>query len=240
MSLLPTIGAVDQDTGFYNGVATTSYRNIPTVTLTRDYGAGATSTKIMSFGGWIKRAKTGFYQNLLSSTLGGGGVPQGYIFINASDVIAVQDLTAGGATTFSYITNRVIRDPSSWYHLWVRIDTTDSTEGDRVQLWVNGVRETSFSTSTAPSLNADTVALNQNKTHFFGHDTDAGNTTGYGGHVYYADWWWLDGSAVTPVDTVGEFKNGVFIPKNYSSASFGNKGIAHIGIGRNRNFKISI
>ena len=210
--------------GFYNGVVTTSFRNEPTATLTRDYGASPTSTKTMSFGGWIKRAKTGFYQNLLSSTLGGGGVAQGYIFINASDVIAVQDIVAGGATTFSYITNRVIRDSSSWYHLWVRIDTTDSTAGDRVQLWVNGVRETDFSTSTAPSLNADTVALNQNKTHFFGHSDDAGNTTGYGGHVYYADWWWLDGSSVSPVDTVGEFKNGVFIPKDYTGASFGNKG----------------
>jgi len=223
MSLLPTIGAVDQDTGFYNGVATTSYRNIPTQTLTRDYGASPTSTKIMSFGGWVKRQQTGHYSNLLSATLGGGGIGQGYIWIGGNsisvDQIAVQDLTAGGATTFNYITNRLVRDTSAWMHLWVRIDTTDSTEGDRVQLWINGVRETSFATATAPSLNADTVGLNQNKTHFFGH-----SDSGYGGHVYYSDWWWLDGSAVTPVDTVGEFKNGVFIPKNYSSPSFGNKG----------------
>ena len=55
--------------GFYNGVVTTSFRNEPTATLTRDYGASPTSTKTMSFGGWIKRAKTGFYQNLLSSTI---------------------------------------------------------------------------------------------------------------------------------------------------------------------------
>ena len=205
--------------GFYNGAATTSYRNIPGQTLTRDYGASPTSTKIMSFGGWIKRQKAGFYSNLLSGTLGGGGVAQGYIYVNESDIIAVQDLVAGGSTTFSYITNRKFRDVSSWYHLWVRIDTTDSTAGDRVQLWINGVRETSFSTATAPSENADTVALNQNKTHFFGH-----SNASYGGNVYYSDWYWLDGSSVSPVDTVGEFKGGVFIPKTYSGASFGNKG----------------
>ena len=204
---------------FYNGAATTSYRNIPGQTLTRDYGASPTSTKIMSFGGWLKRQQTGFYSNVLSSTLGGGGVAQGYIFLHTDDYIAVQDLTAGGSTTFSYITNRKFRDTSNWYHLWVRIDTTDSTAGDRVQLWVNGVRETSFATATAPSLNADTVALNQNKTHFFGH-----SNASYGGNVYLSDWWWLDGSSVSPVDTVGEFKGGVFIPKTYSGASFGNKG----------------
>ena len=68
--------------GFYNGAATTSYRNIPGQTLTRDYGASPTSTKIMSFGGWIKRQKAGFYSNLLSGTLGGGGVAQGYIYVN--------------------------------------------------------------------------------------------------------------------------------------------------------------
>jgi|11_taG_2_1085331.scaffolds.fasta_scaffold00141_1 hypothetical protein len=223
MSIIKANGAGDQDTGFYNGVATTSYRNIPTQTLTRDYGASPTSTKIMSFGGWVKRQQTGHYSNLLSATLGGGGVGQGYIWMGGNsisvDQVAVQDLTAGGATTFNYITTRLVRDTSAWMHLWVRIDTTDSTEGDRVQLWINGVRETSFATATAPSLNADTVGLNQNKTHFFGH-----SNSGYGGHVYYSDWWWLDGSAVTPVDTVGEFKNGVFIPKNYSSPSFGNKG----------------
>ena len=39
-------------------------------------------------------------------------------------------------------TNRKFRDVSAWYHIVVRIDTTQATEADRVKLYVNGVSQT--------------------------------------------------------------------------------------------------
>ena len=62
----------------------------------------------------------------------------------------------GGAYRFNYRTNRKFRDTSAWYHLVFAVDTEQGTEANRVKLYVNGVEETSYSTQTEPSQNADT------------------------------------------------------------------------------------
>ena len=48
---------------------------------------------------------------------------------------------------FSYVTNRQFRDVNGWYHIVAAVDTTDSTAGDRVKLYINGERQTSFASS---------------------------------------------------------------------------------------------
>jgi hypothetical protein len=205
--------------GFYNGVATQSLRLNPADTLTKTYTTPTSSTT-MSFGGWVKRQKTGKYSNLYSGSLGGAGVPQGFIYFNnTNDKLECFSYT-GSSYVFNYATTRVFRDVGSWYHLWVAIDTTDATQADRVKIYVNGIRETSFSTETQVASGSPNVrALNESGiTQYFGHTNSF-----YGGDVYYSDWYFIDGSAVSPVDTVGEFKNGVFIAKIYSP-TFGNNG----------------
>ena len=57
-------------------------------------------------------------------------------------------------------TNRIFRDPSAWYHIVVALDSTQGTASDRVKIYVNGVQETSFSTSTYPSQDAN-VSVNE-------------------------------------------------------------------------------
>ena len=46
-------------------------------------------------------------------------------------------------------TNRVFRDCNGWYHIVLRWDSSNSTAGDRMKMWVNGVEETSFATDTS-------------------------------------------------------------------------------------------
>jgi len=54
-------------------------------------------------------------------------------------------------------TTRKLLDPTSWYHIVCRIDTTQSTADDRVRLYINGVQETSFEgTNATPDQNEDT------------------------------------------------------------------------------------
>ena len=202
---------------FYNGQVTNSLRVNQGDSMTRAFGTSPTSSTTMSFGGWCKFTGQ-HYMNLFSATLGGSGVPQSFITINGDLKILLQSWT-GSANIFHYISTRVIRDTSAWMHLWVQIDTTDGTASDRVKLYVNGVRETVFDTEVNPSSGVTVVGFNQNYTHYFGH-----TNASYGIGAYLADWWFLDGQDVSPVDTVGEFKNGVFIPKEYSSPTFGNKG----------------
>ena len=48
-----------------------------------------------------------------------------------------------------FITNAQYRDYAAWYHFFIKLDTTQNTSTDRLQLWVNGVRVTSWSTYPA-------------------------------------------------------------------------------------------
>ena len=203
---------------FYNGVATTSFRNDPGVVLTDECDA-PTSAKIMSFGGWVKRNKIGHYSNLFSGSLGGANVPQSTLYFDTDNALKSISYT-GSAYVYDYRTTQLFRDISAWYHIWVQIDTTDGTQTDRFKLYANGVRITSFSNAgLIADGNPDIRGFNEDGiTAYFGH-----TNTSYGGNVYYSDWYFIDGSAVSPVDTVGEFKNGVFIPKSYSP-TFGNNG----------------
>ena len=203
---------------FYNGVATTSLRLAGATTLTNTYGT-PTSSKKMSFGGWVKRATITKYCQVWGATTG-GSVDQAYIVFNASNQLFVQILQHGVGNQFLITTDRVFRDTSAWYHLWVEIDSTDGTAADRVKVYINGVRETKAPTTTIADGSPDVIAFNvSGVSHVFGHPSAT-----YGGDLYYSDWYFIDGLDVSPIDTVGEFKNGVFIPKSYTPSSFGTNG----------------
>ena len=65
----------------------------------------------------------------------------------------------------------------------VALDTTQSTEADRIKLYVNGTQETSFTTATYPSVNAD---VNLSGTHTIGAYGGGGNYfDGLLSHVHF-------------------------------------------------------
>ena len=130
-------------------------------------------------------------------------------------------LDAGNSSTGKIlVTNRKFRDTSAWYHFFVVIDTTLATEGDRHQLWVNGVRETSFSTEQYPTQNFSVATDQNNATWRYG----AYDSTYYKFSGYLAECYRLDGIAASCTD-FGEFDSdsGIWIPKEYTS-SFGSNG----------------
>ena len=70
----------------------------------------------------------------------------------------------GVAGSGSFITNRSFDDTNAFYHIVIVNDWSNSTTADRIKLYVNGVRETSFASFTAPSsgssrINGDSEAL---------------------------------------------------------------------------------
>ena len=58
-------------------------------------------------------------------------------------------------------TSARFRDCTAWTHFVVSLDTTQSTESERVKIYVNGERVTAFNTAVYPSQNLD-VSFNQN------------------------------------------------------------------------------
>ena len=71
---------------------------------------------------------------------------------NSNDTLGFFSYDSGSAQV-DMNTTRVFRDPSSWYHFVIAVDTTQVTASNRVKLYVNGVQETAFGTEQYPAQN---------------------------------------------------------------------------------------
>jgi len=119
-------------------------------------------------------------------------------------------------------TSRLFRDPSAWYHIVVRCDLTQSTAADRLRIYVNGVKETSFDTASYLNQNDDNVNWNSNVPQAIGHQKQASSVER---HLdgYLSEFYNIDGTSLGP-DSFGETNdNGVWVPKQYTG-SFGTNG----------------
>ena len=127
----------------------------------------------------------------------------------------------------------MFRDNNAYYHIVVRVDTTQGTASNRVRFYVNGVQETSFATSNYPNQNAN-MKMNANCLHFINARQDGSINSiadmSYS-HIHFAD-----GQSYAPTEfgetdaTTGEWKiktdvsvtygnNGFFILKDGNSVT---------------------
>ena len=119
-------------------------------------------------------------------------------------------------------TNRLFRDVSAWYHIVVRCDLTQSTAADRLRIYVNGVKETSFDTASYLNQNDDNINWNSNVPQAIGHQKQAGTIERFF-DGYISEFYNIDGTSLGP-DSFGETNdNGVWIPKKYTG-SYGTNG----------------
>jgi len=179
-----------------------------------------TSADIGTMSFWLKR--TAIDQNnhyIISNYTDGSNY--GYIRFKSGDQLQAY----GTQSNDEKRTNRVFRDTSAWYHIVLRVDTTQGTAADRVRLYVNGVQETSFSTSTNVSQNTDYDLFKSGGTMIIGH-IQSGTATYLDGqlaHFHYAD-----GQSYAPT-VFGETDatTGTWKPKTnpgISQANYGNNG----------------
>jgi len=127
-------------------------------------------------------------------------------------------ILAGNGSTFDIQSTQVFRDPSAWYHMVYVIDTTESTDSNRVKCWANGSEVTlAVSGGGWPSLNQE---LDFNTTVAFGV---GGNTT-YNYDGYLAEFHFIDGTALTPA-SFGETNSSTnqWVPIEYTG-SYGTNG----------------
>jgi len=115
-----------------------------TTYLTRAQVAGNRQTFTQSF--WVKLSNT-TDQGLISSF--NDSTSYSYCYIDSSTQ-QLQLQWKSGSVVAQLNTNRKFRDTSGWYNIIYAVDTTQSTDSDRIKLYINGVQETSFSTATYP------------------------------------------------------------------------------------------
>ena len=187
--------------------------------LTRSKGASETSLRLGTFSFWIKRANitgTVIYSNTVADDNN-----RGFISINETLRLADQ---AGGGDQINLITTQVFRDPSAWSHIVIAIDTTQSTNTNRVKFYHNGTQITSFGTTTYPDQNDDLKIFEGGQTN---KEVIGGiNGTTSDGEFYLAEFVYIDGQQLAPT-SFGEFDEDsptIWKPKDVSGLTFGNQG----------------
>lgn len=178
----------------------------------RTLGSGNAQKFTLSM--WCKLSQNnagGFLFDAYSS-----GTVRSLFQLDNSTGTTIQFYSGNGTVTQYFTTNQVFRDPSAWYHLVFKVDTTASTNG--IVLYVNGV-------ATSLTWN-NTLAQNTN---LIFNTAVAHNIGKYGGGAAYFDGYlteinFIDGQALTP-SSFGETDSitGVWKAKKYSG-TYGTNG----------------
>ena len=180
------------------------------------------STKIFTTSFWMKLSAYGTNDAMPFGVDPDGSFGNNMITmeINADRKMRL-DAFISGSYVFRLRTKRKFRDESSFYHIVFAVDTSQSTEANRVRLYVNGVEETNFESTSYPSLNTD---ININ---------NSGNIINFGGRSgtffpgYLCEVAYIDGTQLAASD-FGEFDSDsptIWKPKEFKDdVTFGTNG----------------
>ena len=178
--------------------------------------ASAGNRKTWTWAGWVKRS--GLSNSFPVFSAGVTGTSYLLCRFRPGDTFGFDQF--GTANNFFVETIPVYRDASAWYHVVFAFDTTQSTQSNRIKVYINGVQQALTAGTNWPAQNAD-LLINNNIPHSVGSDV-----SGFGGGYlsgYLADIHFIDGQALTPT-SFGEFDtNGVWQPKAYAG-SYGTNG----------------
>ena len=161
-----------------------------------------TSQKKCTISFWLKMAKVTADMHIFDTYTDASN--RSHIQLDTADKCDIR-FRVGNTNIGRLVTTRVFRDPSAWMHIIVALDTTQSTEADRIKLYINGTQETSFTTATYPSVNAD---VNLSGTHTIGAYGGGGNYfDGLLSHVHFSDGYAYPASTFGSTDaTTGEWE----------------------------------
>ena len=174
--------------------------------------------KKWTFSAWIKRTGLGSVQRLLSCDEAGNNNHDDFYQFQSDNTLVLGHYDSGYYANLS--TNRKFQDVNRWYHFVITWDTAQVTSSDRFKFYVNGVQETSFSTATYPSVDADSF-INTTEPMEIGKrgDNDTQFLDALLTHVHFCD-----GYAYSASDFGETDSNGVWTIKTSPSVSYGTNG----------------
>jgi hypothetical protein len=175
----------------------------------------ASNRRTWTWSGWIKRGALGLVQYVFF----GGTNATNYsgLAFNGDQFFVVN--VVGGASTLTAGTSAVFRDPSSWYHFVVAVDTTQAINSNGVKIWVNGVQQTlTFTTYTQNT----TTQINNNIEQSISGSNAGARVQYFDGYLTEINF--IDGQALTP-SSFGQTDptTGVWQPIAYSG-TYGTNG----------------
>jgi hypothetical protein len=188
--------------------------------LERTFGTGNRRAFTISL--WFKCSviATSSFRLFSVPAAGTDGPGSGLLAYNSSGTISFQP-SYDNVTAYKLETSAVFRDPSAWYSIVAVWDSDNVTEADRIRLYVNGVRETAFSSTAYPPRYLDCEWMNTAITHYIStYDTDEAFIGGY-----LAEYYFIDGQALTEA-SFGETDEDTnqWKPIDASGLTFGTNG----------------
>ena len=170
---------------------------------------------------WIKRSELGTDQCVFEARQNNTNMST--IKFNTNDELQIY--SENGGTTNVYLkTSRKFRDPNGWYHIVYAIDTSQGTAADRIKMYVNGVQETAFSSSTYPSQNYDNFWYGIAQKQVIGRDNQGGGSEDFQGilsHFHYSRGYVYQASTFGSTDsTTGEWKINTSPSVNYGATGW--------------------
>jgi hypothetical protein len=176
--------------------------------------SSAGNRRTFTFACWLKRTKLGGRQTLLRTN----SSELHFSFAESAQGNEDAFFCYGAGGSPYLVSDAVFKDVAGWYHFCIVWDTTESTATDRLKLYVNGVRITSWKTSTFPNQNYE-GGLNSATAHGLGANSSGGER--FDG--YMADVYFIDGTAHDPTSFGAFDDSGVWQPAGFSGA-FGSNG----------------
>jgi hypothetical protein len=162
---------------------------------------------------WVKRCNLGILTLLLCGYASAGTNTSIYFDVNDKLKFHQEDATA----VDEVISNQVFRDVGSWYHIVIHNDYKNGTAANRVKVWVNGELIT-WVGADYPGTTDILRWLRNGVSTSIGRTPEGGTTA----DCYISELHAIDGLLI-PATDFGKFKNGIWIPKEYTS-SYGTNG----------------
>ena len=203
--------------GGYDVENSCRFNSASSQTLVRTQGT-ATNLKKFVWSCWIKRSELGTGQYIVENY--NTSTDQAFFYFRGTDDLRFFN-RSGGADTV-WVSDTILTDVSAWYHLLIKVDTTQGTDTNRLKIFINGVQDTGNGI-TYPGLNAD-MAFNTasaSNRHSLASTGDGNNYVG----GYFAETVLIDGTSPDYTD-FGEFDedSGIWKPIDVSGLTFGNNG----------------
>ena len=171
---------------------------------------------------WSSWCKLGAFSNgfcIFQGQTGGTSSSANGLQLRSDQTLQFFLNNSGGTTVFNKITTQVFRDPSAWYHIVLTYDTTNTVAEERIRIYVNGVRVTSFSSNTTPSSNQTSYFNQTGYNQLIGKDYTTSYYDGYMSEVNFIDGQALDSTYFGQTDP----ETGTWVPKRYTG-TYGNNG----------------
>ena len=182
--------------------------------------SSAGNRKTWTLSVWVKRITIDENQRIFTAYDGSNVNAECNIQFQSDGKIQINNNNTSSNTDTNLKTNRLFRDSSAWYHIVIGTDMTQGTASNRVNLYINGVQETSFSTESYGTQNVDWW-FNNNSQQTIGRRH---NSTERPFDGYMSEFNFIDGSQLDPsYFGFTESQTGMWMPKRYEG-TYGTNG----------------